>query len=276
MTTTVDLDAYFRRIGHDGGRAPTLETLRAIVARHAEAIPFENLDPLLGRPVRLDAASLEKKLVHEGRGGYCFEQNLLLRQVLEGLGYRVAGLAARVLWNAPEGRVTPRTHMLLRVEVEGERYLADVGFGGQVLTAPLRFEPDVEQATPHEPFRLVRAGEDGEYSLQSLIGGDWASLYRFEPNEQALVDYEVANWYVSTHPGSIFVNALLAARAVPGRRYALRNDELATHDLDGATGRRTLGNAAEVRAALEGPLGLRLPDDPGLDAALARLTTPNA
>ncbi|MEI4902561.1 arylamine N-acetyltransferase, partial [Klebsiella pneumoniae] len=79
-----------------------------------ESIPFENLDPLLRRPMRLDAASLEQKLVRGGRGGYCFEQNLLLRHALEGIGFTVAGLAARVVWNQPEGAILPRTHMLLR------------------------------------------------------------------------------------------------------------------------------------------------------------------
>jgi N-hydroxyarylamine O-acetyltransferase len=276
MAADIDIEAYFRRIGHDGERAPTLETLRAIVARHAEAIPFENLDPLLGRPVRLDAAALEAKLVREGRGGYCYEHNLLLRHVLVGLGFRVAGLEARVLWNAPEGAVRPRTHMLLRVELDGAPFLADVGFGGQTLTAPLRLEPDAEQATPHEPFRLVRADADGALVVQSLVRDSWASLYRFGPQEVALVDYEVANWYVSTHPTSLFVTDLLAARAAPRRRYALRNNVLATHSVGGTTERRVLATAGELRAALEGPFRLRLPDDPRLDAALAHLAATSA
>ena len=134
----IDLDAYFHRVGYAGPRAATLEALRWLHARHAEAIPYENLDPLVGRPVRLDPASLERKLVRGGRGGYCFEQNLLFRHVLEALGFRVTGLAARVLWNAVEGVVPPRGHMVLRVELADGPYLADVGFGGQSLTGPLR------------------------------------------------------------------------------------------------------------------------------------------
>src|SRR5258706_13268600 len=159
MEAAIDLDAYFRRIGYSGERTPTLDTLRALQCRHTEAIPFENLNPLLGWPVRLDAASLEQKLVRDGRGGYCFEQNLLFLHVLKALGFSVLGLAARVLWNVPAGVITSRSHMLLRVDIGEEPYIADVGFGGQVLTGPLRLEPDTEQATPHEPFRLLRAGE---------------------------------------------------------------------------------------------------------------------
>src|SRR5690606_18066998 len=145
--------------GYQGDREPTLSTLRAMVLRHTEAIPFENLDPLLGRHVRLDPASPEETLVRGGRGGYGYEQNLLFRYALEGIGFRVTGLAARVLWNAPEGAVTPLRHMMLRVDLGEGSYLADVGFGAQSPTAPLRLKPDVEQSTPHEPYRLIGLGE---------------------------------------------------------------------------------------------------------------------
>jgi len=269
MAAAVDLDAYFRRIGYEGDRSPSLETLRALHVRHPEAIPFENLDPLLRRPVLLDPASLERKLVREGRGGYCFEQNLLFGEVLKALGFTVSGLAARVLWSAPEGAITPRTHMLLLVEIDGAPYVADVGFGGQVLTGPLRFNPDVEQATPHEPFRL--AGENGRFVMQSKIRDAWVPLYRFDLQEQNRIDYEVANWYVSTHPASIFVNGLLAARTTPDRRYALRNNQMAVHHLHGGTDKRSLATAAEIREALQNEFRLTLPDAPGLDEALTRL-----
>jgi N-hydroxyarylamine O-acetyltransferase len=274
MAMAIDVDAYFRRIGYEGPRVPTLDTLRAILVRHTEAIPFENVDPLLGRPVRLDAGSLERKLVRDGRGGYCFEQNLLLRHALEAVDFPVAGLAARVLWNVPEGAFLPRTHMLLRVEVDGAPHIADVGFGGQTVTGPLRLEPETEQATPHEPFRLLRSAEG--FVLQSRIRGVWRPLYRFDLQEQQPADYEVANWYVSTHPGSSFVTGLMASRVAPGRRYALRNNELAVHDLDGGTERRVLTSAAGLRQVLEGPLRLTLPDAPELDAALARLAAGSA
>jgi N-hydroxyarylamine O-acetyltransferase len=274
MTAAIDLDAYFQRIGYAGARTPTLDTLRALHVRHTEAIPFENLNPWLKRPVRLDAAALEQKLVRDGRGGYCFEQNLLLRHVLEALGFPVVGLAARVLWNAPEGAMPIRGHMLLRVDVEGKSHIADAGFGGQTLTGPLRLEPDTEQATPHEPFRLLRAGD--EFVMQSKIRGTWKPLYRFDLQEQFLPDYEVTSWYLSNHPDSHFVNGLLAARPAPDRRYALRNNELAVHYLNGGSERRILTSAAELRETLEGPFRLTLPDAPELDAALARLTAPEA
>jgi len=269
MAQAIELDGYLRRIGYDGSRAPTLETLRALHLRHALAIPFENLDPFLRRPVRLDQTSLERKLVRDRRGGYCFEHNLLFKAALDALGFRVAGLAARVVWNLPDGVTLPRTHMLLRVEIEGQDYIADVGFGGQTLTGPIRLLAGVEQTTPHEPFRLLAAG-DG-FLMQALIGGDWKSLYRFELQEQLLPDYELANWYVSTHPESRFVNNLTVALPAADRRYALFNTEFAVHHLGGPSERRALAGAAEIRRVLQQVFGLSLPTDPEIEAALVRL-----
>lgn len=269
MAAPIDLDAYFRRIGYDGGRAPTLETLRALHARHTEAIPFENLNPFLGWPVLLDLPSIERKLVGEGRGGYCFEQNSLFRAGLEALGFATTGLAARVIWNEPEGAITPRSHMLLRVEVGGSPYVADVGFGGQTLTGPLRLEPWAEQATPHEPYRLMPAGD--EFVMEARIRGGWRPLYRFDLKEQPRADYEVSNWYLSHHPESHFVTSLIAARQAPGHRYTLRDRELAVHRLGGGTERRTLADVRELREALEGVFRIGLPDSPELEAALGRV-----
>lgn len=161
--------------------------------------------------------------------------------------------------------------MLLYVELHEKPYIADVGFGILTPTGPLRLEPDIEQATPHEPFRLIRAGQ--EFVMQAKIRGDWKTLYRFDIQEQLLPDYEVSNWYVSTHPDSIFVTGLMAARPAKDCRYALRNNELAVHHLDGSTERRILTNVVEMRGILENAFCITLPDVPELDAGLARLTS---
>jgi N-hydroxyarylamine O-acetyltransferase len=269
MTATIDLDAYFERIRYAGGRAPTLATLAAIHARHAEAIAFENLNPLMGWPVRLDVESLQQKMVRDGRGGYCFEQNLLFKHALDALGFRVTGLAARVLWGAPEDTVTARSHMVLRVDLEEQLYIVDVGFGGVTLTGPLRLEADIEQSTPHEPFRLLKVND--EFIAQVKLRGDWMSLYRFNLQENLLPDYEVANWYLSNHPDSRFVTGLLAARPALDRRYALLNNQFAVHHLNGRTERRILTSADDMRETLENAFRLTLPDTPDLDELLARL-----
>lgn len=270
MTAPFDLDAYLRRIGYSGPRAPTLEMLCAVHLRHTGVIPFENLDPFLRRPVRLDAESLQRKMVHGRRGGYCYEQNLLLMHALTALGFHAKPLAARVLWNAAvTGAARPRTHMLLLLDVQGTPHIADAGFGVMTLTGPLRLEADTEQATPHERYRLKRGGE--EYRLEARIRGEWKTLYRFDLQEQELPDFEIYNWYLSNHPESRFVTGLMAARAAADCRYTLLNNEFAAHHLKGTSERRVLASVAELRDALTGPLRVKLPEGPEVDAALARL-----
>src|SRR5215470_2919639 len=136
--TAFDLDAYLARTGYAGELAPTRATLDALHLAHATRIPFENLDILLGRPIRLDLASLQAKLVRDRRGGYCFEQNRLFASVLESLGFTVTTLAARVRFGTPA--VLPRTHMLVQVDVDGVRLLADVGFGAFGLLLPIALD----------------------------------------------------------------------------------------------------------------------------------------
>jgi N-hydroxyarylamine O-acetyltransferase len=266
-----DLDAYLRRIAYDGARMPTLDTLREIHRRHVASIAFENLDPLLRRPVQLDAGSLQRKLVDGGRGGWCYEQNNTLRHALDALGFRTTGLAARVVWNRPPGVVTPRTHMLLRVDLD-QPWIVDAGFGGLTLTGPLRLVPDVEQATPNGPFRLAPC-DDG-FELQARLGDDWTPLYRFDLQPQQLADYALVNWYLSHHPQSHFLNGLMVARTDAGGRYTLRDNVLTVRHADGHVEARTLDSPAALRAALETEFRLVLPDGPELDAVLARFTTP--
>ncbi len=285
MSDAVSLDAYFQRIGYSGPREPTLDALRGIHLQHALTIAFENLDPLLRRPVRLDLESLEKKLVRGGRGGYCFEQNLLLGAVLRTLGFRVTDLAARVIWNAPQGALRPRTHMLLRIDLEdggaagsgggaarSVPYVADVGFGGLTLTAPLRLAPDIEQETPHETFRLIRIDES--FVIEAWLRDAWVALYRFDLQPQLLPDYEVANWYVSTLPESHFVKGLTVARPAADRRFNLNNTQLSIHHVGGTSEQRTLSTVKELRGVLEETFGIALSDLAELDETLGRLIPP--
>ena len=268
VTSDFDLDAYFARIGYSGPRSPTIDTLEAIHACHPQAIPFENLNPLLHWPVRLDAASLQQKLVREGRGGYCFEQNLLLYHALQALDFKVTGLAARVLWNA-EGAVRARSHMLLLVDLNGGPYVADVGFGGLTLTAPLRLATDIEQATPHEPFRLTQV--DGGLMLEARIESAWKGLYIFDLQPQALADYELPNWYLCNHPESHFLAAVVAARVDRDRRFALRNADFAVYYPHRAAERRTLINGSEIRRTLEDVFQIQVPAEPEVNALFERL-----
>ena len=270
MSSPFDLDAYLERIGYTGPRTATLETLEALHALHPAAIPFENLNPLLGWPVALDVESLQAKLVAGGRGGWCYEHNTLFRHALEALGFSVTSLGARVLWNTPPGSpVGARHHMLLLVDLRGTPYIADVGFGGNVLTAPLRLEPHILQPTPHELHRLSPL-DDG-FILEASLNGEWRPLYRFTLEAQFPADYEVSNWYLGQHPSSFFRQMLISARVTKEGRYALLNNALAIHRKNG-TEKRHLASAAVLRSCLEVDMGLQLPESPELAATLERVS----
>ena len=269
-TESIDLPAYLERIGLHQPVAPNLQTLRAIITAHVAAIPFENLDPFLGISPALDIASVQRKLVRDGRGGYCFEQNRLLSDALRAIGLQATDLAARVLWGQPEDAITARTHMLLRVEADGTSWLADCGFGGNTPTGPLQLVPDIEQATPHEPFRLIRR-DDSDWRLQLFAAEAWQTLYRFDLQPQFPADYRVSNYWTSTNPDSHFVTGVSAARAPASRRLTLRNRQFAEHNTAGTTTKRTLVTTAEIRAVVRDELLIRLPDDLALEAVFDRL-----
>jgi N-hydroxyarylamine O-acetyltransferase len=269
MPDAIDLDAYLRRIGWKGPVADDLATLHGLAMAHVAAIPFANLNPLFGLPVELDLAALQQKLVHDRRGGYCFEQNLLFQAALRAVGFDVTGLVARVLWGHPEDAQTPQSHMLLRVELAGESWLADVGFGGHVLAGALRLQPDVEQVTSHEPFRL-RQDDDG-WRMQSLGRGEWHTLYRFELRPTPFIDYVVANHYVSTHPASRFVSNLILGRTPADRRLSLFNREFTVRRTGQEPERRVLRDVAELRDVVEHEFLLRIPAGADIDRRLESL-----
>jgi N-hydroxyarylamine O-acetyltransferase len=222
-----DVDAYLTRIGYFGPRTPSLDVLGQVVQRHTLSIPFENLDILLGRSIPLDVASLERKLVHGRRGGYCFEHNTLLGGVLRQLGFDVVVLGARGRWMVPPDVVLPRTHMLLSVGVEGGRRLVDGGFGGVGVTAPLRFDAEGEQPSLFEAQRVVPSA--GGRLLQAKLSGEWRDLYVFTDEPQHPIDIEMANWFTSTHPRSRFQQNLIVTTAHPGVRLSLFNRDLSVY-----------------------------------------------
>ncbi|MGE0503659.1 MAG: arylamine N-acetyltransferase [Rhizobiaceae bacterium] len=263
----LDLDAYLERIGYSGNRAPTLEVLKALHRLHPAAIPFENLDPLLGVAVSLDIEAIESKLVRSGRGGYCFEHNILFMRALAASGFDVTGLAARVLWGRPENAVTPRSHMLIRVELDGQTWIADAGFGGLTQTAPLLLEPGLEQETPHERFRVVAAG--AVFRMQAEVSGDWRTLYDFDLQPQLDVDYGVTSYFLSNSPVSHFVTSLMAARSLDHHRLGLRNGRLSIHHRGGRSEQRRIASAEDLIDLLEGPFGIAVPDRSAFAAAVA-------
>lgn len=255
-----DLPAYLRRLGYSGPTAPTLETLRALVTAHNGAIPFENLDPVMGIPVAdLGENALFDKLVHRRRGGYCYEHNGVMGYVLAELGFGVQRLGGRVVWMNTSGELPPQTHEALSVTVPGDdgSWLVDVGFGGQTLSSPIRLEVGTVQPTRHEPYRIRSDGD--VYLLEAEVRGEWQTLYMFTTRPRPRIDREVGSWYVSTHPKSVFVVGLSVALVTDDARWNLRGRNLAIHSA-GNTERIRFATAADVLTALTERFGIDVAD----------------
>lgn len=252
----LDLAAYLARIGVASGSSLRADeaTLRRLVWGHVSTIAFENVDVQLGRPIRLDLEAIERKLVGSRRGGYCFEQNALFAAVMVQLGYEVETLAARVRWMRTGP--TPRTHMLSRVMLNGEPWIADVGFGGFVPTEPLRLVADREQETPLGTFRFLHG--DGFWTLQARLEQGFSDLYAFTEEPHGPVDYEVMNHYTSTHPASRFKTSLIVSRPAADARHSLLNGEYVIRR--GAAATKRVVAPAEVPAVLREVFGLDVPD----------------
>ncbi len=276
MDFEIDLDAYFERIGDVGSRDADMETLRRVVEAHARTIPFENLDILRGRGISVDLADIERKLVADGRGGYCFEQNSLMEQVLLGLGFQVQAISARVRIKSPRSFIPARTHMFLRVRVEGDDWLVDVGVGGLTPNAPLRLVLDEPQETPLETRRIVAEGAWSGFEQRSpdallyhqvLIGDEWQDVCEFTLEPMYPIDRELGNWFTSAHPNSHFKDKLSVARTTPSGRVTILNQTLKFRDENGQARSRTLNTRAELLQALESEFNLRFSADTVFESA---------
>ena len=258
MPADLDLDAYLRRIGLASRPAADLTGLRALHLAHASTIPFENVDVLLGRPIHLDLASLQEKLVERQRGGYCFEHNTLFQAVLEGLGFEVMACEARVRLGVTG--ILPRTHMLLLVRVEGAPWLCDVGFGLEGLLHPVPQDGEAH-AQFQNTYRVVP--EDGLQVLQSFHRGVWEDLYAFVPEPRLPIVFEVGNHFTSTHPDSRFRRNLIVQQPGPEVRRLLRNQAYAEFRGEEVAGREVA--LEDLIPLLQDAFGLDLPEGILLD-----------
>ncbi len=255
----LNLDAYLARVGLKATAGPSAALLRAVVARHTDTIPFENLDIVLGRPIRLDLGSIQAKLVDCQRGGYCFEQNTLLGAALQALGFSVVSLMARVIRGASADAIMPLTHMLLRVDLPEGAFLTDAGFGNLTPTAPLAMDRPEAQATDHEKYRLQPL--DGETLLQVRLGTAWENVYRFSGRPSHPIDHEVGNWYTSTKPDGLFTANVIAARPGTKVRKTLFNTLVTIRDLDNRPERLAIDSGTTLASALRDHFGIVLDAD---------------
>jgi N-hydroxyarylamine O-acetyltransferase len=257
--TKFDQNGWLTRIGYSGPLTPTLETLNGLIFAHSHSIAYETLDIMLGRPPRLDAPTLQHKMITSGRGGYCFEQNMLFRAGLRSLGYRITSLQGRVVRGMAIDAPRPAIHMLLKVDLPEGIYLADVGFGNLAPTRALLLEPQIEQETPHEVMRFIDVG--GELTLQAQLKNGWQHIYRVIPYPRYDGEYEITNWYTATHPDTPYQGNIIVAKPGPNRtRITMYNARVTVRDAEGNAEKRWLANESEFEDVLRGEFGLNMTD----------------
>lgn len=262
----LDVAAYADRLGYHGNLDPSVETLRGLHEAHVLTVPFENLDVHLGRPISLDPSVLFRKIVHERRGGYCYELNGLFAVMLERLGFAVRRLMARVLSGAAP--VRPRSHEVLLVEASGERWIADVGFGGNGLIAPMPLRDGHDERQHADRFRVMghRDAEAPAFTLQHDLAGSWHDLYEFTLEQYRPEDYIVANYYNSHSPDSLFVRHVICTKPTRQGRVMLLDQKLKIRTKDG-TRQVAVAHPDDVRALLKEHFGI---DQGEIAAGLAK------
>ena len=213
-----NIEDYLKRIGFEGEARPDLETLRKLQELHVIAVPYENLEIVARKPLTLDIPSIYNKIVTRGRGGYCFELNGLFKWLLEGIGFEVVQHFGR--WLMGEPLETPmRRHRILRVYLDGNQYICDVGVGHEAAhKLPLLFKLDLLQEVYEETYRIVRHPIN-IYSVECICSdGNFKPVYCFNDDPCVAIDYFQSHYYCTTHPDSIFLNNTMIFRRTPNGR----------------------------------------------------------
>ncbi|MGZ5712381.1 MAG: arylamine N-acetyltransferase family protein [Burkholderiales bacterium] len=233
-----------------------LQTLRDLHLLHLQHIPYENIDVFCHQGVKLDRETLTRKILLRRRGGYCFEQNGLFFMALTELGFKCHANMARIHRNRPQPG--GRTHHINLVELEGQTWVCDVGFGGSGFREPLMLEADVEVEQLGEIYRLHENAEHGFY-LQKKIEHEWQPLYTFKIEPALPIDLHMANFYTSKSPDHVFLDAIMGTRMTARGRVTLLDHTFKVFDLTQGTLRKeTTTDFAAYLGNLKEHLGVQL------------------
>src|SRR5688572_12177774 len=202
----MDIRAYLQRLNYEGALEPTATTLQGLHLAHLRAVPFENLDIHLGRPIVLELPALFSKIVTRQRGGFCYELNGLFAWLLQSLGFEVTLLAASDA-HADGGYGPEFDHLTLQVRCPAGpepalAWLADVGWGDS-FSQPLKLDLTSEQ---EEGLRAYRLDHQEPYRLlwQRNYDGQWEKQYRFTLQPRQFAEFEPTCHYHQTSPDSHF------------------------------------------------------------------------
>lgn len=256
MNEPIDLDAYFERIGWTGETRPVLATLAGLLRAHMRHIPFENLDVLLGKGVRLELDALQDKLVRRRRGGYCFEHATLFAAVLEALGFAPVRRSARVVLCAPRSEAA-RTHMFLTVALREGTFVVDPGFGGLAPEKPVPLVDRGENVGSTATHWMAR--DEAAWVLRARTGDKVADCWVTTLEADNAIDFVVANHYTATHPASGFRNRLMLRALTDDGRVSVMNRDV-TIRTGGAARVMQLADRAALRALLAEHFGFDVPE----------------
>lgn len=219
------IDDYLARLGYTGPAPATEETLARLHELHMLEVPFENIDIHIGRKIVLDEERFFEKIVHERRGGFCYELNGAFAGLLRRLGFEVTMLSARVARSAIE--FGPEfDHLTLLVTADGIRWLADVGFGDS-FRRPLVFDSSEEQpgGDPLDvAYMIERTGDEFLLTRRGLVERE--RLYAFSLTPRTLSEFTAMCHYHQTSSGSSFTMRRLCTRATREGRITLAGDDL--------------------------------------------------
>ena len=248
----MELSDYLARIGYEDSLAPDLQTLSTLHAAHLRGISYENLDIHLGHPVTLDMNQIFEKVVHKGRGGWCFEMSGLFAWALREIGFDVTMLAATV------GRSVKKTvcegdHLILMVNLE-QPHLADVGFGNAfVYPIPLKV------GSYGQDFRTMKLEQEQDrwiFQNETELGPG----FDFTLKPRKLEDFSDPCQWLQTSSDSGFVQVTVCHRMTDDETVTLRGAILARTTKQG-TARSEVNDKHHYAATLTNTFGLNLSDD---------------
>lgn len=253
FASNFDLTQYLTRIQYQGTCTASANGLKALMQQQLFNVPFENLDVLAGKVISLVPEDIVNKIVHQQRGGYCYEVNGLFCMALQALDIPYQLVAARPMFY-PVKR--PKTHMAVIATVEGQEYLCDLGFGSYCIREPLSLadcNQPIQQGS--DTFQLLKQGD--EYILQALVEGNWINQYGFNRCPVEFIDFAPANWMNSTHKDAIFTQKYLIVKFNPQGRTILLGDQL--KQVIGKTTQVQTIQPADIKTVLREYFALTLP-----------------
>ncbi|CAJ1964076.1 unnamed protein product [Cylindrotheca closterium] len=277
--TTVNLAKYFGRVGLRDLQPPYTadrDTLKRVMEAQSKSIAFENIDVVQKKSISMDLEDVQKKLVEDVRGGYCFEQNTLLKAVLEEMGYSVEPSLCRVRWGKQDDSAGPNTtftHLVLKVFTKDGIFLADVGFAGTNSIEPVRMDIGGEnQELPEGRFRIVPSKHKGFFVLELLVKGEWRPLYEWRDEKAPLVDQECCNWFSCTNPKGRFTSQFFVCKIIGEERHHILNDQYVIRKGFGANSQvttDTISDKARLETLVSDVFGIKLEDTSGIDRFLS-------